>query len=1118
MKRICFKNQKATMKQLFGVVLALALLFSLIPLSALADEIIPDEASLQVEADSEEPVADDTDFDDMDDFNSEAEDSNDDQYLTEEGDEEFLEHEPESAGQIAHSAAASDVSTETELRMAVSNAPTGEPVTINLTNSITLTGEPLSISPGTDVTLTAGSSEPVDLTGASNQDVISVPGNAKLTIDGIVVTHGGSDVDGGGVSVASGGILTMASGEISGNNNRFSGGGINVNGGTLLMRGGKISENTAGSFGGGIYISSNGLMTMTGGEVTGNTATGQGPSGGGSGGGVYVASGTFTMESGSIKNNATPGAGGGVYNTTFGTFRLKGGEISGNEGSSGGVRNDGSFTLEGGKIKNNHGIYFGGGVYNNGNTDFTMKGGEISGNTAPQGGGVYNVGSSTFRMEGGKITGNEVAQAGNSEVAQVGGGVYNGGNSEFVMSGGMISGNKAAESGGGVINNGKFEMKAGTEGSKPAILDNIVISTTSYSHGGGVYNTGNAEFYMSDGTISGNKAIQGGGVHNFRTGANYNAKFVMSGGEISGNEANIGGGVYSNDSFTMVLGKIANNNANIGGGGIYNSRPSPSIEAVFTMLGGEVCGNTAINGGGLFNSGSASVHAGKFDNNTATNDGGGIWNAYGELNLLSVGAPAEFSNNSARKAYNRNPADDSLYAEQISCTRWTAPLTQGYNNYDISYEYESEVRIVTVTFDGNGGTVAPENASRSLPAGTSLGTDMPGNPAWNDHVFEGWNTEPDGSGTPFASATVVNSDITVFAQWRTETTEPEDYDIIYVLNGGTNAPGNPVSYNDDSDFPIGIANPERFGYDFTGWTVEYANPDLDDITVQTLNYSIPAGSSGDITLTAHWSAIVVDPEDYDIVYVLNGGTNAPGNPVSYNDDSDFPIGITNPERLGYNFTGWTVEYANPDLDDITVQTLSYSIPAGSSGNITLTAHWSAIVEPDIYNIYYVLGGGTNAPGNPTSYSVNSSFPISIGNPTRTGYSFTGWTVAFANAEFVNITTLTKNYSIPAGTTGNITLTAHWNSNGGSNYKPSNPKDPSSPNYPAVNIPSDPPPLVELPPWDSSWDLPPINIGSEYIPLVDIPRTGFVSMAFVFMLLVASLIAMLAARSRRKPVS
>ena len=73
-------------------------------------------------------------------------------------------------------------------------------------------------------------------------------------------------------------------------------------------------------------------------------------------------------------------------------------------------------------------------------------------------------------------------------------------------------------------------------------------------------------------------------------------------------------------------------------------------------------------------------------------------------------------------------------------------------------------------------------------------------------------------------------------------------------------------------------------------------------------------------------------------------------------------------------------------------------------------------EPQyLYSIIYVLDGGTNAAGNPSSYSASQS--LTLQNPTRSGYVFAGW----YSDPYYN----TKVNGIPAGSTGEKTFYAKW---------------------------------------------------------------------------------------------
>ena len=108
---------------------------------------------------------------------------------------------------------------------------------------------------------------------------------------------------------------------------------------------------------------------------------------------------------------------------------------------------------------------------------------------------------------------------------------------------------------------------------------------------------------------------------------------------------------------------------------------------------------------------------------------------------------------------------------------------------------------------------------------------------------------------------------------------------------------------------------------------------------------------------------------------------------------------------------------------------SYFKWLGSDGNLyapgesvpevvtTLTAQWT--VNP--YTITYDLAGGT-VEGNPNTYTIETR-AFTLKNPTKSGYTFTGWSGTGLDGE--NNMTVT----IPTGSTGNRIYTAHWRYNG-----------------------------------------------------------------------------------------
>ena len=106
---------------------------------------------------------------------------------------------------------------------------------------------------------------------------------------------------------------------------------------------------------------------------------------------------------------------------------------------------------------------------------------------------------------------------------------------------------------------------------------------------------------------------------------------------------------------------------------------------------------------------------------------------------------------------------------------------------------------------------------------------------------------------------------------------------------------------------------------------------------------------------------------------------------------------------GYSFTKWSNDVAdNP-----------YSFAVNSA--TTLTAEFTPIT----YAISYDLAGGALAEGvtNASSYTIESD-DITLSNPTRKGYTFTGWTGT-------DLTEATEEVTIAKGSTEDRSYTATW---------------------------------------------------------------------------------------------
>ena len=154
----------------------------------------------------------------------------------------------------------------------------------------------------------------------------------------------------------------------------------------------------------------------------------------------------------------------------------------------------------------------------------------------------------------------------------------------------------------------------------------------------------------------------------------------------------------------------------------------------------------------------------------------------------------------------------------------------------------------TVTLNANGGNVS--TASLSAARTTS-------------YSFKNWNTAANGSGTSYApgASYIANADVTLYAQWNSNTT--------------TNA--------------VTLPTPTRSGYTFKGWGTSST-----DSSGVTGSYT----PSGNITLYAIWRQ-----NNHTVTYNANGGTNAP-NAQSKIPGTALIITSDVPTHAFWFFLGW----------------------------------------------------------------------------------------------------------------------------------------------------------------------------------------------------------------------
>ena len=284
----------------------------------------------------------------------------------------------------------------------------------------------------------------------------------------------------------------------------------------------------------------------------------------------------------------------------------------------------------------------------------------------------------------------------------------------------------------------------------------------------------------------------------------------------------------------------------------------------------------------------------------------------------------------------------------------------------------------TVTLHANGGTIADGKDVTGYTYG--VGATLPTDVTRTGYTFKGWYDNEGLTGDPVtAIGNTETGNKEYWAKWEANT-----YTVTLNTNGGTINSGNVTGYT----YGVGATLPTdvtRTGYTFKGW---YDNENLTGSPVTAISNT----ETGNKEYWAKWEinqyTITVKPE--------NGKAD-----ITITQDYGTPITAPTLTREGYQFNGWD-------------KTFPTTMPAE---NLTITAQWTV----NQYTITYDLAGGT-AEGNLDTYTIETR-TFTLKNPTKSGYTFTGWSGTGLTGE--NNLTVT----IEKGSTGDRSYTAHWRYNG-----------------------------------------------------------------------------------------
>ncbi len=144
----------------------------------------------------------------------------------------------------------------------------------------------------------------------------------------------------------------------------------------------------------------------------------------------------------------------------------------------------------------------------------------------------------------------------------------------------------------------------------------------------------------------------------------------------------------------------------------------------------------------------------------------------------------------------------------------------------------------------------------------------------------------------------------------------------------------------------------------------------------TITVSFKEKNTGKV-ITSKTISVEIGP-NYNVYYNSNGGIGAPSSQTK-------PYGVTlelsntKPTRTGHKFKGWSTS------STATVATYLPGESYTANSGTTLYAVW----EKETYDVYYNANEGTGAPSTQTKY-YGTTLTLSDKEPTRTGYTFLGW--------------------------------------------------------------------------------------------------------------------------------
>ncbi len=264
---------------------------------------------------------------------------------------------------------------------------------------------------------------------------------------------------------------------------------------------------------------------------------------------------------------------------------------------------------------------------------------------------------------------------------------------------------------------------------------------------------------------------------------------------------------------------------------------------------------------------------------------------------------------------------------------------------DVELKAKWTINEYTISFDSDGGSII-EDITKTY----GENVEKPLDPTKTGYTFMGWFEA--NSVLQYEFDTMESRNVELKAGWKIN-----KYSISFDTDGGEPATIDTITQNFDTAVSA-PTQPTKTGYTFSGW--------FEDGSLNA--YVFDKIEARNVELKAKWTI-----NQYSISFDTDGGEPATINTITQ-DYNTVVIAPTKPTKVGYNFLGW---FEDGSLN-------AYVFSTMEARNVELKAKWGEAQE---YSITFDSDGGT-----PVATIIERvGLPVSApAEPTKTGYTFSGW--------------------------------------------------------------------------------------------------------------------------------